>query len=219
MAPLSRTNGGRCVPTGGLESFGRWEDASCLGYAGAPRHAVAAAPRYIGGLKQRVKTLWKGFHVSVSVSFSGDPDEPPRLERLPRRTEMTIRIKNNKTGSPVFEVIRDSTAPEALLPIDSLKTLFPDSKPLAKALTDWNRHFQNPPPHWVVNFIPRAYLRRGFFLAEEVCDYLVAHPDGCRYRVEYEPIGHEWCLVGTIVPRPKRVRRNFSMQWEGKEKY
>jgi hypothetical protein len=176
--------------------------------------------RYMAEIKHKVKALFHGFHVSVTISVTRKDDSSESLShRLPQRSEMTLRVKNSKQGNCIFEIIRAPSTSETLMPVVDLKTLFPHSKPLQKALTEWNAHFQNPPPHWVLNFIPRAYLRRGYFLAEEVCEYFLAHPDGCRYRIEYEPIGHEWCHVGTIVPRPKRVRKNFSMQWEGKEKY
>lgn len=113
---------------------------------------------------------------------------------------------------------RDAFNHETLTPLP-LKSLFPANKYLRQALLEWNRHFQNPPPHWLINFVPKAYLRRGYFLSEEVCEYFLANPDGCRYRIEYEPIGHEWCLVGTVIPRPKRIRRERhpSRNWERRE--
>lgn len=76
----------------------------------------------------------------------------------------------------------------------------------------------NPPQHWVVNFIPRAYLKRGYSLAEDICEYFTQHPDGCSYRVEYEPIDHTWVHVGTITPTPrvrKRKSRMGDLWWEG----
>lgn len=108
---------------------------------------------------------------------------------------------------------------EELYAIDSLKDLFPNSKNLRNALISWNRHYKNPPQHWIVNFIPRAYLRRGYSLAEEIRDYLVQYQDGCKYRIEYEPIGHEPCLVGNVIPSTPKMRvRNPSRYWEGREK-
>ncbi|RPB25096.1 hypothetical protein L211DRAFT_137091 [Terfezia boudieri ATCC MYA-4762] len=83
--------------------------------------------------------------------------------------------------------------------------LFAQSKTLIRALEDWNEHFKNPPPHWIINFVPKAYLRRGWHLAEEVAEYL--HTYGlnvgvdsngitrCAWKVEYEAIGHKACLV------------------------
>lgn len=109
---------------------------------------------------------------------------------------------------------------ETIRPVENLRDLFPYDKNLGRSLQEWNRHFQNPPPHWVVNFIPRAYLRRGFFLAEEVCEYFSQHPNGCSYRVEYEPIGHESSLVGTVVPKKKDDKKAPAgeLHWEGREK-
>ena len=121
-----------------------------------------------------------------------------------------IRIKHEDTGD------------EILTPIDDLKSLFPYSKNIQRCLTEWNRHYQNPPQHWVMNFIPRAYLKRGYTLSEDVCEYFSAHSDGCSYRIEYEPIGHHFCHVGTTTPRSQRrkSRRGGDMWWEGgKEKY
>ncbi|KAI5777358.1 hypothetical protein EDC01DRAFT_406271 [Geopyxis carbonaria] len=169
--------------------------------------------------RNRLKHLVKGFHVSVSISFK-EKDEVPGYTPPPRtRSEMTIRIKNSSTGSCVFEITKHGDSDELLTPIEKLKTLFPYSKTLPQALVEWNRHYQNPPPHWVVNFIPRAYLRRGYFLAEEICEYFMQHPDGCAYSIEYEPIGHPWCLVGTVVPKPRKVGRKVGdMWWERSEK-
>jgi hypothetical protein len=109
---------------------------------------------------------------------------------------------------------------EILTPITNLQTLLPYSKSLQQDLDGWNAHYQNPPPHWVMNFIPRAYLKRGHKLAEEVYEYLQHHPDGCCYRVEYEPIGHRWCLIGTVIPQTirRKSRRGGDMWWEGREK-
>ncbi|KAH0607686.1 uncharacterized protein H6S33_002720 [Morchella sextelata] len=135
-----------------------------------------------------------------------------------RPTEQILRIKNNKTGNCVYLVTKLPSGLEELTPLDSLKHLFPNNKYLRTSLVSWNHHFQNPPQHWLINFIPRAYLRRGFFLAEEICNYLLQYPDGCKYRVEYEPIGHESSLVGTIVPRTLRARAKAGRYWEGREK-
>jgi hypothetical protein len=62
-----------------------------------------------GGLltevRHKVKNMIKGLHVSVSVSFGekGVLEEEVDAPRQ-RRKEMTLRIKNNKTGSCVFEM-------------------------------------------------------------------------------------------------------------------
>lgn len=75
---------------------------------------------------------------------------------------------------------------------------------LASQLMEWNSHFQSPPPHWVINFIPKAYLRRGWHLAESIVEYLRINGlnlDGAEsltapWIVEYEPIGFKPCMVG-----------------------
>lgn len=122
----------------------------------------------------------------------------------------TLRIKNNGTGSCVFIVTTAPGNPQETIEIPlSLKylqsQLFAQSKTLIRALEDWNEHFKNPPPHWIINFVPKAYLRRGWHLAEEVAEYL--HTYGlnvgvdsngitrCAWKVEYEAIGHKACLV------------------------
>ncbi|KAF8433451.1 hypothetical protein BGX38DRAFT_1222555 [Terfezia claveryi] len=122
----------------------------------------------------------------------------------------TLRIKNNGTGICMFIL---TTAPgnpqeiiETPLSLKYLQTqLFAQSKTLIRALEDWNEHFKNPPPHWIINFVPKAYLRRGLHLAEEVAEYL--HTYGLNvgldsnssprsaWKVEYEPIGHKAFLV------------------------
>ena len=73
----------------------------------------------------------------------------------------------------------DGSSHEILSPVVDLKTLFPYNKQMQKSMVEWNRHFVNPPQHWVVNFIPRAYLKRGYSLAEDMCEYFTQHPDGC----------------------------------------
>jgi hypothetical protein len=57
------------------------------------------------GVRHKVKNMIKGLHVSVSVSFGekGMVDEEVDAPRQTRK-EMTLRIKNNKTGSCVFEM-------------------------------------------------------------------------------------------------------------------
>jgi len=168
----------------------------------------------------------KGLHVNVSISFgekgtAGNGVEEREIPRQTRR-EMTLRIKNSKTGSCVYEILRhEDSKDEILTPLEDLRALFPYSKKLQRDLVEWNRHYQNPPQHWVVNFIPRAYLKRGYKLGEELCEYFMQHPDGCQYRVEYEPIGHAYCHVGTVIPRNRRKsKRGGDMWWEGgKEKH
>lgn len=188
----------------------------------------------VDDLKSRAKVLLDNIQISIVIR-SQSPSERP--------TDQTLRIKNNKTGHCIYQVYAytlvnvdsiiitfprltsiftssiNTPSGEELYAIDSLKHLFPNSKPLRNALISWNRHFKNPPQHWIVNFIPRAYLRRGYSLAEEICDYLTQHPDGCKYRIEYEPIGHESCLVGNVIPSlPKARVRNPSRYWEAREK-
>jgi hypothetical protein len=55
-------------------------------------------------MRQKVKSMIKGLHVSVSISF-GEKGVVEEID-APRQTrrEMTLRIKNNKTGSCVFEM-------------------------------------------------------------------------------------------------------------------
>jgi len=95
---------------------------------------------------------------------------------------------------------------EIPLSLKCLQTqLFVHSKTLTRALEDWNEHFRNPPPHWIINFVPKAYLRRGWHLAEEVADYLRTYglnigvdsngSPRSAWKVEYEAIGHKACLV------------------------
>lgn len=191
--------------------------------------------KVVEGVRQKLKHMFRGFHISVSVSFNEKAPEYARYQR----TEMTLRIKNNLHGNCVFEVFPSSLSPtidhgeggdmdEVLQPVEHLKTLFPHDKNLQRSLQEWNRIFQTPPPHWVVNFVPRAYLRRGYYLAEEVLEYLTTHPDGCQYTVEYEPIGHQPCVVGSVantVGRNRSMKRGPAgtggggdMWWEGKEK-
>ncbi|RPB01022.1 hypothetical protein L873DRAFT_1678135 [Choiromyces venosus 120613-1] len=179
----------------------------------APRVVKAGcAGRYADGIHCRFKGILNRFHFSVSVGCTRPVEEEER------KGERTLRIKNNRDGCCIYEVENSSTGP-TLTPLQSLKPLLPNSKYLQKSLKDWNRHFQSPPAHWVINFIPRAYLRRGYYLAEDVCEYLLQNPDGCLYRIEYEPIGHESVLVGSIVPRGlARRERNPSRYWEGKGK-
>ncbi|CUS13068.1 unnamed protein product [Tuber aestivum] len=168
---------------------------------------AGCAGRYMDEIRCRVKGILSGFHFSISVGCTLPVEEE-------RRRERTLRIKNNRNGCCIYEVEASSTGP-TLTPLQSLKPLLPNSKYLQKSLADWNRHFQSPPAHWVINFIPRAYLRRGYYLAEDVCEYLLQNPDGCLYRIEYEPIGHESVLVGSIVPRGlARRERNPCRHWE-----
>lgn len=139
-------------------------------------------------------------------------------------------------------------ASEVPLPYAFLRShLFAHSEPLCRSLEEWNRHFQKPPIHWVVNFVPKAYLRKGWHLAEEVAGYLRLFglnagegasraQGGSRWRVEYEAIGHKPCLVdensrlpGALIPPsygPIRAARNAShpqrqrypsMFWERKD--
>jgi hypothetical protein len=125
------------------------------------------------------------------------------VSRVPALITAT-RTKHEDSGS------------EILTPITDLKALFPYNKQLQKRLNEWNRHYQDPPQHWLMNFIPRAYLKRGYSLGEELCEYFTQHPDGCQYRIEYEPIGHAYCHVGTVEPRARRKsRRAGDMWWEG----
>jgi hypothetical protein len=102
------------------------------------------------------------------------------------------------------------TGAEILTPIDDLKQLFPYSKNLQRTLHEWNWYYQNPPQHWVINFIPRAYLKRGYKLSQDVFEYFNGHADGCEYRIEYEPIGHHFCHVGTTVSKSSRRSRKAS---------
>ena len=105
-----------------------------------------------------------------------------------------------------------------MTPIEDIASLFPHNKLLPRQLADWNRHFQNPPRHWITNFVPLAYLKRGFTLSEDVCEYFSIHADGRAYRIEYEPIGHRFCLVGTTYPPPfmRKSRRGayYGGPWE-----
>ncbi|KAL7267725.1 hypothetical protein RUND412_009673 [Rhizina undulata] len=167
-----------------------------------------APGNYLEDVRCRVKDMFHSFPIN-------------RTSKDPRRessSEQKLRIKNNKSGHCIFEVV-ETPAGETTRPLENIKSLFPHDKRLAKSLDDWNRHYQNPPPHWIINFIPRAYLRRGFHLAQDVHDYLAKHQDGCKYTIEYEPIGHEHCLVGTVLPQPKRDRERYpSRYWEKLEK-
>ncbi|TGZ80571.1 hypothetical protein EX30DRAFT_341497 [Ascodesmis nigricans] len=179
----------------------------------------------VSGFKQKLKHMFHGFHISVSVSFN----EKPVSASIPSATpythadypgQITLRVKNNPTGNCVFSVIPSRTpsalfspslsnndidpplpvADGILTPINNLKSIFPRDKALIKALNEWNRHFQHPPAHWVVNFVPRAYIRRGYGLAEEMLGYFKAWGDekGREVVVEYEPIGEEVCVVGRV---------------------
>ncbi|KAF8425242.1 hypothetical protein EV426DRAFT_596852 [Tirmania nivea] len=122
----------------------------------------------------------------------------------------TLRIKNNATGSCVFMVTTTPGNPHEIIEVPlSLKylqtQLFFHSETLTLALEDWNAHFRNPPPHWIINFVPKAYLRRGWHLAEEVAKYLRTYglnagvdSNGGQcsaWKVEYEAMGHKACLV------------------------
>ncbi|CAZ84152.1 unnamed protein product [Tuber melanosporum] len=195
-------SGAPVIPSGPSRTAPTVAKAGCAGrYMG-----------YMGEIRCRVKGILSGFHFSISVGCTLP------VEEVERRRERTLRIKNNRNGCCIYEVETSSTGP-TLIPLQSLKPLLPNSKYLQKSLIDWNRHFQSPPAHWVINFIPRAYLRRGYYLAEDVCEYLLQNPDGCLYRIEYEPIGHESVLVGSIVPRGlARRERNPSRHWEGRER-
>jgi hypothetical protein len=121
---------------------------------------------------------------------------PSSVSRVPALITAT-RTKHEDSGS------------EILTPITDLKALFPYNKQLQKRLNEWNRHYQDPPQHWLMNFIPRAYLKRGYSLGEELCEYFTQHPDGCQYRIEYEPIGHAYCHVGTVEPRARRKGKDL----------
>ncbi|CCX07904.1 Similar to hypothetical protein [Tuber melanosporum Mel28]; acc. no. XP_002839961 [Pyronema omphalodes CBS 100304] len=161
----------------------------------------------LGEVGRKMKNIWRGLHVNVSVSFrerGGVMDHhSPRLRQI--KQQMTLRVKNNEIGSCVFEIIKHvDTGAEILTPIDDLKQLFPYSKNLRRTLHEWNWYYQNPPQHWVINFIPRAYLKRGYTLSQDVFEYFNGHADGCEYRIEYEPIGHHFCHVGTTVSKPSR---------------
>ena len=105
-----------------------------------------------------------------------------------------------------------------MTPIEDIASLFPYNRLLPKQLADWNHHFQNPPQHWITNFVPKAYLKRGFALSEDVCEYFSLHADAYAYRIEYEPIGHRFCLVGTTSPPPfmRKSRRGgyYGEIWE-----
>ena len=59
-------------------------------------------------MRQKVKNMIKGLHVNVSISFgekgtAGNGVEEREIPRQTRR-EMTLRIKNSKTGSCVYEM-------------------------------------------------------------------------------------------------------------------
>ncbi|RPA76535.1 hypothetical protein BJ508DRAFT_213601 [Ascobolus immersus RN42] len=166
-----------------------------------------------------IKRLFTSCPISISIKVKTAGERDVEKDIGFDGDQHTYRVKNNRFGFPLYKVVHDSFNNEQEIPVQNLKALFPNNKSLVRALVEWNRHFQNPPPHWLINFVPKAYLRRGYFLAEEVCEYFLENPDGFRYRVEYEPIGHEWCLVGTIIPRPKKIRRERhpSRNWERKD--
>ena len=126
---------------------------------------------------------------------------------------------------------------EKPLSFSFLKTqLFAHSKSIPRALDEWNKHYQNPPPHWVVNFVPKAYLRRGWHLAEEVAKYFKTYgldagvnAGGMHrgpWKVEYEAIGYKACVVdegGRIYGNEHGLKvqwdreRHPSRVWERKE--
>lgn len=213
----------------------RWEADSGVGLTAAEKKRELEYTRYGrprsttgkpspgGGFREKIKHLFRktrtGLHVSVSVSFGRD-SEPAGVRSVPgsshgylqgyppgfARSEMTLRIKNNPTGTCVFEVLSPppgAGTEEVLVEIRNLKTLFPGhgggDKKLRDSLVEWNKIFQAPPQHWVVNFVPRAYLRRGWGLAEEVWERLHnGGGGGTRWRVEYEPIGGGVVVVGEV---------------------
>ena len=174
--------------------------------------------------------------------------------------ERTIRIKNTKNGICVF-ILYDPPPPsiiyiyiyanklatstsnptnpsqviETPIPLCSLKMqVFQHNGSLVRALEEWNRHFQNPPPHWLINFVPKAYLKRGWHLAEQVVEYLHKHgldlgAEGVQiaeglvvrggkdlaWRVEYEAIGHKACLVGKSVRKEEKIKGSSLRKMKG----
>ncbi|KAI5803563.1 hypothetical protein DFH27DRAFT_52307 [Peziza echinospora] len=152
------------------------------------------------------------------VAEIGGTREKDEGEHNWEEEEKTILIKNNRKGCCVFIVTSSQSNPEQKyefpIPLAHLKSqLFVHSKTLVRALEEWNKHFQSPPPHWVINFVPKAYLRRGWHLAEAVTQYLQSYGlnlddgearegaaprrrIGGPWRVMYEAIGYKACLVG-----------------------
>ncbi|KAI5812645.1 hypothetical protein BZA77DRAFT_137271 [Pyronema omphalodes] len=207
-----------CLPGRGF----RVEDLASLGERRRTEEGTERAPGRVkrrssifGEVGLKMKNVLRGLHTNVSTGlerrqeFVEDYAPRPQLKR-----QITLRIKNNESGSCVFEIMKhDNTDEEILTPINDLKRLFPHSKQLQKTLNEWNRHYQNPPQHWIVNFIPRAYLKRGYTLSEDVFEYFKEHEDGCEYRIEYEPIGHHFSHVGTTVPTSMRSGRRASGPW------
>lgn len=103
----------------------RWDvDAGCFGGAGggARGSATASGDEYgpatrtttnithistARHLKTRVRSMLKGFHVSVSIGFRTPPTKPDEFYKQPpshAHDEMTLRIKNSTTGNCIFEV-------------------------------------------------------------------------------------------------------------------
>ncbi|KAF8475765.1 hypothetical protein BDZ91DRAFT_844478 [Kalaharituber pfeilii] len=174
--------------------------------------SVRVKPRRGQQAKSDIERMQRGKGKAViprGVSQSGKIREVEEFWK--DHGERTLRIKNNGNGPCVFIVTMNPDNPQA--PIETplslayLKSqLFVHSKALVKSLDDWNKHFQNPPQHWVINFVPKAYLRRGWHLSEEVVKYLrtyglnvgteVGGVHHCPWRVEYEAIGQKACLVG-----------------------
>jgi hypothetical protein len=87
-------------PTTSTSAYGSLTNAAAIGNNSQNVGSI------IGEVRKKVKKMLRGFHISVSITFKEketicpiDP-EPPRQTRK----EMTIRIKNNKFGSGVFEM-------------------------------------------------------------------------------------------------------------------
>lgn len=90
-------------PRWDIPDLGPGDDNEDVGYG---RRKVVHNNGRLGEMRQKFKHMWRGLHVSVSISFKERDQEVEEVLARPRQTKrhMTLRIKNNKTGSCVFEM-------------------------------------------------------------------------------------------------------------------
>lgn len=109
-----------------MASQPRWEDSECLsrvrfsgggrGLSGVAGDGASSNGRgtplphghsAVKSIKNKMRNMFKGFHVSVQVGFRERPDswyKGPRMSTEREYGEITLRVKNSADGNCVFEM-------------------------------------------------------------------------------------------------------------------